>query len=78
MPIRDLDVIFYIQKPPAIEFRDGMFHLCYEVGRKATFEIVMPPKAFMEARMLGSEVLAQWQADQLPDPKKVRPLKRKR
>jgi hypothetical protein len=71
MPIESLDATFYVAKAPTVEFRDGLFHICYDMGKRATFEIVMPPKAFLKARMLGNEVIAQWRLDDLPDDKKV-------
>lgn len=49
MAVRDLDAVFFVQHPPVLELVDGMFHVCYDIGKSARFEIVLPPSAFFKA-----------------------------
>ena len=77
MSTKDFDAIFYVAKPPSVEFRDGVFHICYSIGRRATFEVVMPPKAFLRARLLGAEELSKWRLDDLPDDGKVTRIRKR-
>lgn len=45
----NLDCVFFVERGPSIEFRDGLFHICYEVGRSARFEVVLAPSAYFPA-----------------------------
>lgn len=45
----ELDAVFFIQQLPSVEFREGMFHVCYDIGKQATFEVVMSPNVFLKA-----------------------------
>src|SRR5213596_2814634 len=76
----DFDGIFYVTQAPTVEYREGeqLFHICYCIGKRATFEVVLPPKAFLKARMLGTEVLAKWRLDGLPDDKKVARIRKRK
>jgi hypothetical protein len=78
VPNRDFDAIFFVTKAPSVEYKDGLFHICYDIGKHASFEVVMPPKAFVKARLLGSEVLAKWQLHDSTDDTKISRLFRKR
>jgi hypothetical protein len=49
VPARDLDAIFFVPDGPEIRFEDGLFHVCYVIGKQARFEIVLTPKAFLVA-----------------------------
>lgn len=67
MPTSNLDAIFFISTAPVIEYGDGLFHVRYKIGRNANFEIVMPPRVFMAARVYGSEIIAKWRLGELCD-----------
>jgi hypothetical protein len=54
MPFRSLEACFYVQEPPEIEYRDGMFHLTTVVG-EYRFERVMRPHVFMLALRRAAE-----------------------
>jgi hypothetical protein len=70
--LNDLDCIFWIKKAPKVTFDEGMFHICFAVGKRATVEMVMSPATFLKLRAQSSETVAQWQVDDLD---KVRKLK---
>jgi len=63
MPTRDLDAVFWISQPPTITLRDGMFHICYDIGKRASFELVMSPNVFLKARAAGSKAVRAFEAD---------------
>ena len=65
MPARDLDAIFFIDRVPNVSFEDGLFRICYDIGKNARFEIVMRPAVFQQARMLVAEAVAKWQCETL-------------
>ena len=65
MAERDFEGVFFIQRAPKIEFRDGLFHVCYDIGKRAIFEVVMQPKTFAAARLASAAELAKWQYDTL-------------
>lgn len=48
MAVRDLDAVFYASEAPNVEFREGMFHICYQI-RRCNFEFVMSPNIFLKA-----------------------------
>jgi hypothetical protein len=62
----DLDCVFYIGKTPTIDFRDGMFHICYEIGRHARFEIVLSPQTFRRGMALAEDAMAKARYGDLP------------
>jgi hypothetical protein len=49
MPANSLDCVFFIERTPGIELRDGMVHICYAIGRQAKFEVVLAPSTFLKA-----------------------------
>lgn len=77
MPTQEFDAVFFVAKAPTIGFKDGLFHICYSIGKHTSFEVVMPPKAFLRARVLGTEVISQWRLDELPDESKVTRIKKR-
>lgn len=62
MPSRDLDAVFFIGRPPTITFREGMFHICYDIGKRAAFELVMSPNTFLRARKAGAQAVSAFEA----------------
>lgn len=56
MPVRDLEAVFYVSTVPIIEFRDGIFHIAYEIG-KCRFEFAMPPNVFLKAYRSAGRVV---------------------
>jgi len=56
MPAHDLDAIFYVEKPPRVEFRDGMFRICFDIGKRASFELAMSPNTFLKMRRASGKV----------------------
>lgn len=67
----DLDAVFYIQTPPRVSLEDGMFRVSFDVGKRATFELVMSPATFLKMRAKSAEVVAKWQLDDLDKVKKI-------
>lgn len=67
----DLDAIFYIQKPPTVSFSDGMFRVCFDIGKRASFELVMSPNTFLKMRKISGEVAAKWQVGDLDKVAKI-------
>jgi hypothetical protein len=53
MAANGFDGVFYVDRPPTIRFEDGLFHVCYTIGRDK-FEIVMRPATFIEARKIAN------------------------
>ena len=49
MSLRDLDAVFFVQQQPHVELRDGLFHVCYEIGKSARLEVVLRPSIFLKA-----------------------------
>lgn len=43
-----LDAVFFVEHPPTIVYRDGLFHVGYKVGTVRT-EFVMPPSVYFKA-----------------------------
>lgn len=66
MPSRDLDCVFYVREAPTIEYRDGNFHVCYDISRSWRFEIVLSRGAFNKAMLLATEAVAQSRLDEAP------------
>lgn len=48
---------FFVDEPPEIEFRDGLFHVIYAAGEK-TIERVMLPSVFARTIWRGEQALA--------------------
>jgi hypothetical protein len=76
MPARDLDAVFYAGDVPRVEYRDGMFHVSYNI-RNCYFEFVMPPHVFTNAVLLAEDAVAKWRLDQTPRDN-VTPMRRKK
>lgn len=49
----DFEAVFYVSRPPSVEFRDGLFHISFGIGRSAQFEIVMSPHTFIKMRRIN-------------------------
>lgn len=62
MPPRDLDAIFYAPQPPSFEFRDGMFHVCFTIGR-CRFEFAMSPHNFRKALRAATAIASEFERD---------------
>jgi hypothetical protein len=74
MPSRDLDAIFYVRNIPEISFEnDGMFHVAYDVGKRASFEFVFNPSTFLKMRQTAGRVV-----DEFHERGAVLPIKKKR
>jgi hypothetical protein len=73
--VRDLDSVFFARSAPHIFFEDNVFHIEYEIGKRAHIEVVMSPERFLETRAAAAEALAKWQLGSID---KVAPLKKKR
>jgi hypothetical protein len=73
VPVRDLEAVFYVTRVPEIAFRDGAFHIAYEVG-KCRFEFAMPPNVFLKARRCADRSIDQFNAhgDVVDIPKRER------
>lgn len=65
MPTRELDAVFYASEVPAIEFRDGVFHVGYDI-RRCHFEFVMQPAVFLKAVLFAEEAIAKWRHHEAP------------
>ena len=52
-----LDACFFVDEPPEIEFRDGLFRIVQTIGRYR-FERVMSPHVFSKAVWRGEQALA--------------------
>jgi hypothetical protein len=76
MAANGFDGVFYVDRPPTIRFEDGLFHVCYTIGRDK-FEIVMRPSIFAKAGILADEVRAKWQLHTL-DSANVTRIRKKR
>lgn len=55
-----LDAIYYIEKPPLISFEDGMFHVCYDIGKSAHFEVVMSPNVYLKTLRRAHSVVGRF------------------
>jgi len=69
--MRDLDCVFWIRQPPKVTLESGNFHVCFDVGRNAVFELVMSPNTFLKMRRGGQRVVDEFHASS-----EVVPLKR--
>jgi hypothetical protein len=58
----DLDCVFYVSRAPEITFSEGMFHISYEIGREARFEIVLSPHTFLLTRRRAAAAEAEFHA----------------
>jgi hypothetical protein len=65
MPARDLDAVFFVSDCPEIAFRDGLFHIGYDIGKNARFEVVLSPSTYLKALRCANELAAKWQVEQL-------------
>ena len=72
MAAHDLDAVFFVQSSPAIELREGMFYVCYEIGRSARFEVVLPPHVFLKALKRANQV-----SDEFHESGTVIPIRKK-
>jgi hypothetical protein len=63
MAAHDLDAVFFVQSSPEIELREGMFYVCYEIGRSARFEVVLPPHVFLKALKRATLVAGEFHRD---------------
>jgi hypothetical protein len=52
-----LDACFFVDEPPEIEFRDGMFRITQRVGNYS-FERAMSPHVFAKTVWRGEQALA--------------------
>jgi hypothetical protein len=57
MPLSQLDAIFFVEEPPEIELRDGLFRLSTCIGGYR-FERVMLPSTFARAVWRAEQALA--------------------
>lgn len=69
----NIDAVFYCRTVPQILVEDGHFHICYDVGRNARFEIVLPPHVYFKALKRANQA-----ADEFHDNPTVVPIKSKR
>lgn len=58
----DLDAVFFIQVPAHVELRAGLVHICYEIGRQARLEMVIPPAVFLKAVRRANQVADEFHA----------------
>lgn len=56
----DFEAVFYVSRPPNVEFRDGLFHISFGIGRSAHFEVVMSPNTFIKMRRANGIAAAQF------------------
>lgn len=49
MPASGLDATFFVEKPPLIEYRDGLFHVQYDIGTNHRFEVVLTRNVYYAA-----------------------------
>ena len=57
MPI-NLDARFFVEEPPDIEYRDGLFFVCQTIG-DYRFERVMRPGVYMAALKHAADVAGE-------------------
>jgi hypothetical protein len=62
MPARNLNAVFYVSQPPTLELRDGLFHVCFDIGDEYKFQVVMPPSAFFSALQRSNGLQRDFQA----------------
>jgi hypothetical protein len=55
--VRNLEATFFVDEPPEIEFRDGLFRVVTEVGGER-FERVMQPSTFARSVWRAEQALA--------------------
>ena len=55
------DAVFYVKRVPSIVVDDdgGHVHLCYDVGKNATFEVVLSRNVWLMARKCANQVTDQ-------------------
>ena len=58
MSDRMLDAIIFVESPPEIELRDGLFFLRFQFGTSAQIERVMLPSTFAKFMWRGQQALA--------------------
>lgn len=68
----DLDGVFWVAKAPVIEFREGNFHVCYKIGKRTSFEVVLSPSNYLKALRIANEAAAKWQVGDLDKVKAIR------
>jgi hypothetical protein len=54
-----LDACFFCDDVPNIYFKDGLFHVCVEIGAYR-FERVMAPNVFFKSVAAGQEAIRQY------------------
>jgi hypothetical protein len=59
VPTNELDAVFYVGRPPRVELREGMFHICFESGGLCV-SLVMSPNNFLKMRRLAKRVEAEF------------------
>jgi hypothetical protein len=57
---RQLDAIFFVPEGPDIFLQDGLFHICYKLGRDVQFEVVLTPNVYLKALRQGNRVAAEF------------------
>jgi hypothetical protein len=57
---RQLDAIFFVPDGPDIFFQDGLFHVCYKLGREVQFEVVLTPNVYLKALRRANRVAAEF------------------
>jgi hypothetical protein len=60
MPV-SLDACFFVEEPPEIELRDGLFYLTTVIGNYR-FERVMRPHTFARALWRGEQALSAFRS----------------
>ena len=58
----DFDCIFFVKKPPTVTLNEGMFHICFTVGKETGVELVMSPHNFLKMRRISAKVVAEFHA----------------
>lgn len=46
---REIAAVLFVTCCPELEFREGMFHVFFDAGARARFEIVLTPATFLES-----------------------------
>lgn len=57
----DFDAVFYVREVPRFRFEDGLFHVCFNVG-KVHAEFVMLPSVFLKGRRAAKKAEDQFRA----------------
>ena len=68
--LRNLEAVFFVTSPPEIIYDEGVFTICFEIG-KDRFRVAMLPRTFVQTRLRGADACAKWQLGQLPDDDKI-------